>query len=94
MREGVPLDERKGGITEDRRAPYHLSPGTIAIVVCVAMACLAGGYLSLMWAFFHGGLADGWPMSILGLHTVGLVAVLMAFFGRTVKVTPTSASTS
>jgi hypothetical protein len=78
----------------EAQSPYHVHPKAIPVVVYIAVICLAVGYLALLWQFLNGQLTDGASLSLFWLHTVGLFAVLLAFFGKNFKVSGDSAGSS
>ncbi|NML19165.1 hypothetical protein [Azohydromonas caseinilytica] len=78
--------QQSGGIAE-AASPAWLDPRPIPwLVLCTAVPLLAG-YLALM-ARLVLGMTAGWPeLSLLGLHTAGCIAVLAAYFGKSIALT-------
>jgi hypothetical protein len=81
--EPVAIRPYDGGIHP--ASPMELDSRAILPVVWGSMLCVVGGYAALLWGLLDGRVKD-WALSIVLLHTFGVFALLVRYFGGTLHV--------
>lgn len=81
-----PIRLKAGYGIQDARTGAQLEPTSIPWIVRPAAIALITGYLLLLARLVMGLAKDTAELAALGVHTFGLVAILLAYFGLSAKI--------